>query len=35
MGQEMVRLLLSKIDGDDETDSEVVLPTRLVIRGSA
>jgi DNA-binding LacI/PurR family transcriptional regulator len=35
MGREMVRLLLAKIDGDDLGDSEVVLPTRLVIRGSA
>ena len=35
MGREMVRLLLAKIDGDEEGDSEVVLPTRLVIRGSA
>jgi DNA-binding LacI/PurR family transcriptional regulator len=35
MGREMVRLLLAKIDGDDLGDSEIVLPTRLVIRGSA
>jgi DNA-binding LacI/PurR family transcriptional regulator len=35
MGREMVRLLLAKIDGDDTDDSEVVLSTRLVVRGSA
>ncbi|GAA0579359.1 LacI family DNA-binding transcriptional regulator [Paractinoplanes ferrugineus] len=35
MGREMVRLLLAKLDGDDTGNSEVVLPTRLVIRGSA
>ena len=36
MGREMVRLLLAKIDGSDEAgDTEVVLPTSLVIRGSA
>ena len=35
MGREMVRLLLAKLDGDDEGDAEVVLPTRLVIRESA
>jgi DNA-binding LacI/PurR family transcriptional regulator len=35
MGREMVHLLLAKIDGTDNGESEVVLPTRLVIRGSA
>jgi len=36
MGREMVRLLLAKLDGDDDGgDTELVLPTRLVIRGSA
>jgi DNA-binding LacI/PurR family transcriptional regulator len=35
MGREMVRLLLAKLDGDDVGDAEIVLPTRLVIRGSA
>ena len=35
MGREMVRLLLAKLDGDDREDHEIVLPTRLVIRGSA
>jgi DNA-binding LacI/PurR family transcriptional regulator len=35
MGREMVRLLLAKIDGDEPVDTETVLPTRLVIRGSA
>jgi len=35
MGREMVRLLLAKIDGDETGDSETVLGTRLVIRGSA
>ena len=35
MGREVARLLLAKLDGDDLGDSEVVLPTRLVIRGSA
>ncbi|GAA2589202.1 LacI family DNA-binding transcriptional regulator [Winogradskya consettensis] len=35
MGQEMVRLLLSKIDGIEPSDPEVVLTTSLVIRGSA
>ena len=35
MGREMVRLLLAKIDGDETGDSEVVLSTRLVVRGSA
>jgi DNA-binding LacI/PurR family transcriptional regulator len=36
MGREVARLLLAKLDGDDDgSNSEVVLPTRLVIRGSA
>jgi DNA-binding LacI/PurR family transcriptional regulator len=35
MGREMVRVLLAKIAGEDTGDSEIVLPTRLVIRGSA
>ncbi|MEV4347583.1 LacI family DNA-binding transcriptional regulator [Actinoplanes sp. NPDC049596] len=35
MGREMVRLLLAKIDGDEPAETQVVLPTRLVIRGSA
>ena len=35
MGQEMVRLLLAKIAGEDPGDGGVVLDTRLVIRGSA
>lgn len=35
IGQEMVRLLLPKIDGDDPAPYEVVLNTRLVLRGSA
>jgi DNA-binding LacI/PurR family transcriptional regulator len=36
MGQEMVRLLLAKIDGtDDPGDTEIVLATSLVVRGSA
>ncbi|MFG1606504.1 LacI family DNA-binding transcriptional regulator [Actinoplanes sp. NPDC049265] len=35
MGEEMVRLLLAKIDGIDFDQHEVVLPTRLVPRGSA
>jgi DNA-binding LacI/PurR family transcriptional regulator len=35
IGQEMVRLLLPKIDGDDPAPHEVVLTTRLVLRGSA
>ena len=35
MGQEMVRLLLAKIAGDDPADDGVVLETRLVIRDSA
>jgi DNA-binding LacI/PurR family transcriptional regulator len=35
MGREMVRLLLGKIDGTEPGDIEIVLPTRLVIRGSA
>jgi DNA-binding LacI/PurR family transcriptional regulator len=34
MGQEMVRLLLSRIDGAPFTP-EIVLPTRLVLRASA
>jgi DNA-binding LacI/PurR family transcriptional regulator len=34
MGREMVNLLLAKIDGDDPEEFDVVLPTRLVIRGS-
>jgi DNA-binding LacI/PurR family transcriptional regulator len=35
MGREMVRLLLAKLDGYDTEDGGIVLPTRLVIRGSA
>ena len=36
MGQEMVRLLLAKIDGtDDPGDCEIVLSTSLVVRASA
>ena len=35
IGQEMVRLLLPKIDGADLDPHEVVLTTRLVLRGSA
>nr|WP_157408892.1 LacI family DNA-binding transcriptional regulator [Actinoplanes sp. N902-109] len=35
MGQEMVRLLLSKIDGVEPQDPEVVLSTGLVVRRSA
>ncbi|GLY00020.1 MULTISPECIES: LacI family DNA-binding transcriptional regulator [Actinoplanes] len=35
MGQEMVRLLLNKLDGDEPTERETVLPTRLILRGSA
>ncbi|MEV6637425.1 LacI family DNA-binding transcriptional regulator [Actinoplanes sp. NPDC051470] len=35
MGEEMVRLLLAKVDGTDLGQHEVVLPTRLVPRGSA
>jgi DNA-binding LacI/PurR family transcriptional regulator len=35
MGEAMVRLLLAKLDGDDLEDNEIVLPTRLVNRGSA
>ena len=35
MGREVVRLLLAKLDGEDPIDDEVVLSTRLVIRGSA
>jgi DNA-binding LacI/PurR family transcriptional regulator len=35
MGQEMVRRLLAKLDGDDLDGSAVVLSTHLVLRGSA
>jgi DNA-binding LacI/PurR family transcriptional regulator len=35
MGREVVRLLLAKLDGDETGDNEVVLATRLVVRGSA
>jgi DNA-binding LacI/PurR family transcriptional regulator len=35
MGREMVRLLLPKIDGDDLAEHEIILNTRLVLRGSA
>ncbi|WP_436529888.1 LacI family DNA-binding transcriptional regulator [Actinoplanes sp. HUAS TT8] len=35
MGQEMVRLLLAKLDGDEPVEHETVLPTRLILRGSA
>lgn len=35
MGQEMVRLLLAKIDGEDGDEGGLVLSTRLVLRGSA
>ncbi|MFI5932289.1 LacI family DNA-binding transcriptional regulator [Actinoplanes sp. NPDC051494] len=35
MGEEMVRLLLSKIDGIEPPSTEVVLTTSLVRRGSA
>ncbi|GIF04130.1 LacI family DNA-binding transcriptional regulator [Actinoplanes siamensis] len=35
MGQEMVRLLLAKLDGDEAVEHETVLPTRLILRGSA
>jgi len=35
MGREMVRLLLGKIDGNESSETEIVLPTSLVIRGSA
>ncbi|MET0423649.1 MAG: substrate-binding domain-containing protein, partial [Actinoplanes sp.] len=35
MGREMVRLLLAKIDGEEPDQNEIVLPTRLVVRGSA
>ncbi|WP_306204537.1 LacI family DNA-binding transcriptional regulator [Actinoplanes sp. RD1] len=35
MGQEMVRLLLAKIDGDPLPATEIVLDTQLVVRGSA
>ncbi|WP_067501902.1 LacI family DNA-binding transcriptional regulator [Actinoplanes sp. TFC3] len=35
MGQEMVRLLLSKIDGVEPAPAEVVLSTSLVLRRSA
>jgi DNA-binding LacI/PurR family transcriptional regulator len=35
MGREMVRLLLTKIDGAEPDSCEIVLNTRLVLRGSA
>ncbi|MEU7908807.1 LacI family DNA-binding transcriptional regulator [Actinoplanes sp. NPDC049118] len=35
MGQEMVRLLLAKIDGEEAEEGGLVLSTRLVLRGSA
>jgi DNA-binding LacI/PurR family transcriptional regulator len=35
MGQEMVRLLLAKIDGEGGDAGGLVLSTRLVLRGSA
>jgi DNA-binding LacI/PurR family transcriptional regulator len=35
MGQEMVRLLLAKIAGEDPGRCDLVLDTRLVVRGSA
>jgi DNA-binding LacI/PurR family transcriptional regulator len=35
IGREMVRLLLAKIDDGEPAEAEVVLNTRLVIRGSA
>ncbi|AGZ41783.1 LacI family DNA-binding transcriptional regulator [Actinoplanes friuliensis] len=35
MGQEMVRLLLAKIDHEDAGEGGLVLSTRLVLRGSA
>jgi DNA-binding LacI/PurR family transcriptional regulator len=35
MGREMVRVLLAKIAGEEPGDSEIVLPTRLVLRASA
>jgi DNA-binding LacI/PurR family transcriptional regulator len=35
MGQEMVRLLLAKIAGEDPGRCDLVLDTRLVLRGSA
>jgi DNA-binding LacI/PurR family transcriptional regulator len=35
IGREMVRLVLAKIDDGEPTEAEVVLNTRLVIRGSA
>jgi DNA-binding LacI/PurR family transcriptional regulator len=35
MGREVVRLLLAKLDGDETVDNEVILSTRLVVRGSA
>jgi DNA-binding LacI/PurR family transcriptional regulator len=35
MGREMVRLLLTRIGGGSPEDSLVILPTHLVIRGSA
>jgi DNA-binding LacI/PurR family transcriptional regulator len=35
MGREVVRLLLAKLDGDETGGDEVILSTRLVVRGSA
>lgn len=35
MGRQMTRLLLSRIRGEQVADHEIVLPTRLVVRGSA
>ena len=35
MGSEMVRLLLAMIDGEEAPATEIVLNTRLVVRGSA
>jgi DNA-binding LacI/PurR family transcriptional regulator len=35
MGREMVRLLLTRIGGEPVRDPLVVLPTHLVVRGSA
>jgi DNA-binding LacI/PurR family transcriptional regulator len=35
MGRQMTRLLLSRIRGEQVADQEIVLPTRLVVRGSA
>ena len=34
MGRQMTRLLLARIGGDTVTDLEIVLPTRLIVRGS-